>query len=545
MTLRTLSLGQRYTVYMRHVTVSKVLDLEVFRFGNPELISQPEPEANAKMVRWMHILETARPDGLLPGGEFILTTATFLDQATSSSDMGVNAANQFLDTIEATGAVAVAAEVLPERARVGEALRIAAKDRRTPIYLLSHRIRFVELTQMVHETIAASRLQEVETDRRIHEAFTRLSVGSASTDRIVGEATALLGCTVHWEPTDHRDFRAGVVAHQVVAGDEVLGRLVIKDMCRAETSLVQTVLERAGQAVSISVLAHRSQLEMRRSTAASLFYQLRDGTKLSAQEVQWRLTETFGYAPFADAHWVPGVFRIWGAQPNEEQLNRWSGVLLDVLEDVGTAHKVPIFAARSELGVVDILVATRQASQVDALIEATRTRFVTRLQHRSRVVAGLAGATDSAKSAAEQLVHASHIARAAQAYVEATANQGSHFYAKDLGLRGLLATLRDDKQLGAFVSTELAPLLRHHPDQQSFEHQLGFVEAILTAENKAALARKLHMSRPALYARINRLESQLGYGLESDAEQRTATHLAIMAYRLNPDHMFPVLQQHA
>lgn len=109
----------------------------------------------------------------------------------------------------------------------------------------------MELTQKVHESIAAARLQEVETDRRIHEAFTRLSVGSASTDRIVAEASALLGCTVTWEP---------------------LEQLVINDPCHAEPVLVQTVLERAGQDVSISVLAHQSQLEMRCSMAASLFY---------------------------------------------------------------------------------------------------------------------------------------------------------------------------------------------------------------------------------------------------------------------------------
>src|SRR5699024_12586641 len=92
--------------------------------------------------------------------------------------------------IEASGAVAVAAEILEHREHVIAALSQAAQDRKFPVFILHNRIRFVELTQFVHENIAAARLQEIETDRSIHETFTRLSVGSASTDRIVDEASA-------------------------------------------------------------------------------------------------------------------------------------------------------------------------------------------------------------------------------------------------------------------------------------------------------------------------------------------------------------------
>src|SRR5699024_7947528 len=79
--------------------------------------------------------------------------------------------------------------------------------------------------------------------------------------------------------------------------------------------------------------------------------------------------------------------------------------------------------------------------------------------------------------------------------------------------------------------------------RRAFEQQLEFLAAVLSAENKTALARSLHLSRPALYARVTRLERQLGYSLEDDAEQRTATHLALMAYRVNPDGMYAVMGQ--
>ena len=374
---------------MFHVTVGAVLGLELFKNAPLHLISQPAEGAVDEPVRWMHILETARPEGLLPGGEFILTTATFLDSVVDEQHDGVDAANQFLDSIEATGAVAVVAEVLPERHQVIRTLKHAARNRITPIYLLQDRIRFVELTQFVHENIAAARLREVETDRRIHESFTRLSVGSASTSRIVAEATALLGCQVEWESTDQR--KAGIVSasHPVVAGDEELGWLVIRDSGATDEALVRTVLERAGQAVAISVLAQRSQREMRRSTASSLFYQLRNGTELSAQEVQWRLSETFGYAPITASTWVSVVFRISGHQLTEELLNRWSGILLDILEQLGSVQKLPVFAARSEIGVVDVLAPVHAPREIEQLVKATHVRFTTQLRNRTGLVAGI------------------------------------------------------------------------------------------------------------------------------------------------------------
>lgn len=526
---------------MRPVTVRSVLALDIFQNIPLQLISQPEASAGDEPVRWMHILETARPEGLLPGGEFILTTATFLDPIVDSADDGIDAANQFLDSVEATGAVAVVAEVLRDRHEVIAALKTAAHDRATPIYLISDRIRFVELTQFVHENIAAARLQEVETDRRIHEAFTRLSVGSASTSRIVAEAAALLETPVEWESIDkHSDHRVAAT-HTVVAGEEKLGRLIIPDAYSAEEKLVRTVLERAGQAVAISVLAQRSQREMRRSTASSLFYQLRGGTELSAQEVQWRLSETFGYAPIMATMWVPVVFRISGREQTEERLNRWSGVLLDILEQLGSVQQMPVFAARSEIGVVDMLVPARRTSELHDLIETTHARFSSRLSGRSTLVAGIAGETDAAKTAAERLGDAARIAHAAEAYVAVTHRKQTYFYAQDLGLPGLLATLNTNEHFTAFVTAELLSLRRATRTRSAFEQQLEIVEALIASTNKAELARRLHISRPALYARLKNLELQLGYDLEQDTQRRTAMHLAILAYRQAPDAIYPTL----
>src|SRR5699024_12274107 len=125
----------------------------------------------------------------------------------------------------------------------------------------------------------------------------------------------------------------------------------------------------------------------------------------------------------------------------------------------------------------------------------------------------------------------------------ATGRHRAYFFAKDLGLRGLLATLREHDQLVSFVSTELTALASATGSRRAFEQQLEFLAAVLSAENETALARSLHLSRHALYARVTMLDGQLGYSLADDAEQRSAPPLALMAYRANPGSMYAVMRQ--
>lgn len=156
-------------------------------------------------------------------------------------------------------------------------------------------------------------------------------------------------------------------------------------------------------------------------------------------------------------------------------------------------------------------------------------------------MAGIAGETDAAKTAAERLGDAARIAHAAEAYVAVTHRKQTYFYAQDLGLPGLLATLNTNEHFTAFVTAELLSLRRATRTRSAFEQQLEIVEALIASTNKAELARRLHISRPALYARLKNLELQLGYDLEQDTQRRTAMHLAILAYRQAPDAIYPTL----
>jgi Purine catabolism regulatory protein-like family/PucR C-terminal helix-turn-helix domain/GGDEF-like domain len=98
----------------------------------------------------------------------------------------------------------------------------------------------------------------------------------------------------------------------------------------------------------------------------------------------------------------------------------------------------------------------------------------------------------------------------------------------ELRIRGLLSLLASDSRLQAFVESELRRLLTHDA-----RHEDGLVELLrhyLEADgNKAALARRVHMSRPTLYGRLAMIERILGVDLD-DAESRLSLHVALLGY---------------
>src|SRR5699024_2954147 len=149
------------------------------------------------------------------------------------------------------------------------------------------------------------------------------------------------------------------------------------------------------------------------------------------------------------------------------------------------------------------------STTISSLIESTRTRFNARLRGQGQLIAGVGSASDTAKGAAEMLGKTAQIAQAAQAYASSTGTQRVYFTAKDLGLQRLLVSLQGDESMRAFVVIELAGLLKAHGNRQAYYHPLNLHVAVVTAVNKASLARAVHLSHPTLYARINKLDQQL------------------------------------
>jgi purine catabolism regulator len=95
----------------------------------------------------------------------------------------------------------------------------------------------------------------------------------------------------------------------------------------------------------------------------------------------------------------------------------------------------------------------------------------------------------------------------------------------DVHLRGLIRLLRDDPHVQSFAERELDGLLCR-PD----ETLLSVLRTYLaTGRNKSRTAQLHHVSRPALYRRLEAIQARLGVDLD-DFEQAASVHIALLAH---------------
>src|SRR5690606_25985734 len=96
---------------------------------------------------------------------------------------------------------------------------------------------------------------------------------------------------------------------------------------------------------------------------------------------------------------------------------------------------------------------------------------------------------------------------------------------RDVHLRGLVRLLRDDLEVQSFAERELDGLLSE-PD----EDLLSVLRTYLaTGRNKSRTAQLHHVSRPALYRRLEAIQARLGVDLD-DFEQAASVHIALLAH---------------
>lgn len=96
---------------------------------------------------------------------------------------------------------------------------------------------------------------------------------------------------------------------------------------------------------------------------------------------------------------------------------------------------------------------------------------------------------------------------------------------RDVHLRGLIRLLRDDPHVQSFAERELDGLLC-----AADEDLLSVLRTYLaTGRNKSRTAQLHHVSRPALYRRLEAIQGRLGVDLD-DFEQAASVHIALLAH---------------
>jgi len=98
---------------------------------------------------------------------------------------------------------------------------------------------------------------------------------------------------------------------------------------------------------------------------------------------------------------------------------------------------------------------------------------------------------------------------------------------EDVRLRGLLHLLRDDARLQTFAEREVGPLLAY--DAQHRTELVALLRTYLAhGRNKSVAADAAHLSRPAFYERLHRIERILGVDLD-DIDSCLSLHVALVA----------------
>jgi purine catabolism regulator len=529
-------------------TVGEVLALPVLAAGLPRVVGG---EAYLdRPVRWVHISESADLTDLLEGGELILTTGLPL----AGGEAETEAYLRMLGEQRVAGLVVELGthlRVLPDR------LSALAKQARVPVVTLAKEIRFVEVTQQVHQLIVADRYAEVEFARTTHEVFTSLNIARASTTDIIVRASQILGaplvledltrhvlafCTAGASATQLLDRwrersrlqetgsgdASGWSAVPVGVGDERWGRLVLPAPV-PDPSRARMVLERAAQSLQLHRMLQLERDSLLVQALGGLLDDLLNGRVTDDTEA---LTRASALGLVRSAAYVPLVVRATG-QPASDALTQGEHdrrLLAAVRQSVTAADSTAIVSLRREGTVAAVL--TCSGPKGDQRTDRTLAAVCGGLRDRLRDwVAGTAPASTSLVTAARGLAEAQHVAD-----VGVTMPETARLYrSTDVRLRGLVALLRDDHRVQAFAETELGRLLEHDARTGSSDSAHGPDSGLLpllrahleSGGSKTETARRTGLSRPTLYSRLRSLERILGVSLSS-GESRTSLHTALM-----------------
>ncbi len=509
--------------HRRFPTVRDVLALDAIARGAPEVVAGAA--GLDRPVRWTHVSEVVDIAHLLRGGELLLTTGLLLPD----DPPGLRA---FITELSEVGAAALVVELGRRYARtLPPALVEAAEKAEFPLVVLHHEIRFISVGEQVHALIVDSRTDELAASERLHSAFTELTVEGAAPEQIVTLAARLASRPVVLENLAHQvlayetldlepsviidrwesrsravaiksrleaDERSGWLITKVGARGNDWGRLILVDG-DADNPHDRMLLERAAGALALNRLVERDQDSLERQTHRALIDAvITHSTPLDEIALRSRALGVL----LEERTLVATVVRRRSAPPDaalEAQAQ-----LRDLTERCAQAVRESSLTAL--VGPIDdssvaLVVSMPTRADVDAQIgRVAKSRTLNEVDP----IIAVGTAVSDLQELRAALVEARHIAEAA-----GDDDSGRLLYRlPDVRLRGLMHLLRDDSRLHAYVERELGALLTYDD-----RHRTDLVDILRTyldtGRNKSIAATNAHLSRPAFYERLHRIERVL------------------------------------
>lgn len=514
-------------------TVADVLALPEVQAGQPVVLAGAA--GLSRPVRWVHVLELSKVEGLLRGGELVLTTGVALP----TSNDGLRRYVAALDRSRVSGLLLQLGErwVTPPPALLAAADRVGL-----PVVGLPTEVAFVAITESVHASIVSSSYAELQASERLYELFARRGTDGSPPARVVEDAAELAGAPVVLESVGHRVLAAalagrdaaavladwerrsrragsppasglagaeGWVVRPVAARDRVFGRLVLLPGGARPSRLQTLAVERAAEAIALARLLRGDAPQLERQAEGELLRDLAERRCRSDAEAHLR-AQAAG-VPTARRSLTGLAVAAGGGAPD----------LVAVVRRSARRARLPVLCAEdADADAVSVLLPLPVDEDVDRAV--ARLAEVLRAELPGPVVVGRGPTTDGLAGVAATLAEA----RSAALGGLRCGAGGRVVTLADVGVHGLLEQCSGDGRLDAYVERCLGPLLDGAPGS-------GALLAALTAfleqgGNKSSAAAALHVSRPAVYARLDLVAARLGVDLD-DVRVRLSLHLALLA----------------
>jgi purine catabolism regulator len=499
------------------LSVRQVLMLERVLAGEPEVVAGAGQLDRA--VRWVHVAEAADVGVMLSGGEMVLTTGVLL-----AGDDDKQA--EYIRSLHRAEAAAVVLGLGRAFPAPPDVMRRAAERCGLPMVVLHRPFPFAELTEEVQARLVRRKFAAVSMSEAVRTALTGLITAGAPLQRMLDEIAHHSGCPVVVTNLAHRVLATagersavddvlrdweriarqaggsegdGWIRAELAGRGERWGQIMLCGY-RGDTATGRLLADRAAESLVLHrMLGGTSAHTWEEQSAQSLLTDLVSGV-VPARQLLPRARAAG--LPVNRRTFVPLVVRD-GDPAELDRVLRLLGLPGIVAELADGATAVLLSLARDQDAVV--LTANFAARLTGTVVAAADPRTVW-----DDVPAGMREARHVADAVASGALDLPAVVRL-----------------KDVHLRGLIRLLRDDPHVQSFAERELDGLLC---DSGSGEGLLAVLRTYLaTGRNKSRTAQLHHVSRPALYRRLEAIQSRLGVDLD-DFEQAASVHIALLAH---------------
>lgn len=200
------------------------------QLGLPELVAGAR--GVDREVRWAHVAAGTGVAPLLDGGEFILTTGAGWPHR---AEVLATVAEEFV-TAGGDGVAAIALELGRNFDAAPEPLITACEAHGVPLIALHREVRFVQITQRVHQRILAAQTEALKARADVHQMLTELGLNRSPVDYVVEQLALELHAPVVLEDSARRVIAWADAQTSVTTGGSLAGGPTVSTTHRAQVS---------------------------------------------------------------------------------------------------------------------------------------------------------------------------------------------------------------------------------------------------------------------------------------------------------------------